>query len=241
MNRSQRLWVAAAFAAVGLALAARGLWPRRDQTSHSMPVPALVHEAVHYDKLEPATDETRPARLQALAEGVRAQSAALTGEDRAGQLSTAFQERLGAVLAGDYDAAMRVRARAGLAPAPTQDQWREVAQYMKSAAFATRISDVRVLFRDGVRLVPDETLDGFGRSESRVWPVGENPPTSSAESRAEIVEVRLAMLTPTPPSGKLEPALVGFQFAWDKERKVWAPWMMAVYADPNATFLALPF
>ena len=120
--------------------------------------------------------------------------------------------------------------------------WTTQAELTRDARFGTEGLEVRVLYQAGVRVAPEAADEGFSTVMSRPKP-GRMPIAMEPDDGAlDIVEVRLPMekgqVAVAGRKGK-RPVLVGYQFAWSKERGQWIPWLICQYTNPNEIHYAI--
>jgi len=257
-SRQIKLILAILVAGIGLFMVARLIVPsgasKPTHASAAVKPPSPELEAVltgGYDT-RPTTetveaDITRAVQRASVVIG-SVRSASVPAARRA-DLSSAFGERLEAILNPDYMRDLRARSARGQGIEVVEPD-EEVLERARTSGefFALLPMDVQ-----SVEVVPIFERGryvglgsaGFGTGTTRIggkaaFPMADLDPV---EDRLDIVEVRVPMEMPVPPpkAKKTERQIVGFQFVWNAERKQWAPWVIKTYGSGESGSYGLPF
>ena len=260
LRKHIKLSLAVLVACVGVFMVARLLLPRGSSKPARAPVvkpasPELAAVLTGGYDTHPTTETVEAdianAVRRASVEIGSVRSVAVPA-DRRVDLSTAFGERLAAVINPDYMRDLRARSSRGQAieVAEPDEETLDLVQIrgesFKLLPMDTTGIEVRPIFEQGQYVATQATSLGFGTGETRLggrhaFPMAGLDPV---EDKLDIVEVRLPMEIPVPvgrDDEKRQRAIVGFQFVWSKERKQWIPWVIKTYGDPNYGSFGFPF
>lgn len=257
MSPERFRWIAAAVVAgVGLTLAGRSLWKARSiERARPMPVAASPEaarrlEGISFDSFP--TEATTAgickeasSRVLARASG-DARSGVFSGP-RAQDLADALGERLLATLAPDWsrDVQAMIRRGASLSPEPPSSEQLKLLESGRARGRLAPLSldqlEVRVLYREGVRVAPPTAQEGFRIATLTTrGPARMDIPDDPERARLDVVEVRVPMRL-ADVQGVARDVLVGYQFGWNDRRRQWIPLANAVYCDPAVVVPAPPF
>lgn len=246
MLQQSKLMVAVGLAVAGTLTAGWSLW-QATRLPRRATVPRVLTEQVRVS-LDPRTLDTTPteATVDAVVEQAAASAASMCSAagvaNSPDDLVAAFRVQLAAVLNGNYrDHRTALAARGLNLPNDREaaDGWQRLAAGTRFARVGLGAIRVSVVLRDGVRVAPDETVSGFGRTQYRAVPPDAPLPASETAGRLTVVEVQLPVELPARMSGAPTVALCGFRFAWHQERKQWIPWSVVLLKHPDAE-IAMP-
>lgn len=248
LSQRQRLVLASLLACTALAVAGRAYMRATSGTSsrvieREIPPQALARLDVSLLDTKP-TAETVSTDVQRAAEHVKRTVSTLPPEHRIpdsrhADLVDAFSAWLRMTLDGDADADRSWKLARGMAPPSvevTDDvraMWRASTEKTRLAPFGMESMEVRVIYRDGKRVAPEQLQEGFDTLRSQKVDADMKPlfpiPTDPERSRADIVEIRLPMSVKSVEKDEHGTVLMGYQFSWNNERKQWIPYCTVLY------------
>lgn len=258
MSQRTRLIIAIAVLAGGLLVLTRQYLKSRPPAMPSVEaqeVTETVKTALDTSQFDvsPTTD-TMPDILAQIRSAIIVQSQKIPPVQSLGSaglhdLADAFVERIELITLPDYERDFAAAAARG---DPTS---REVAKEQFELRMSHYNSDALpdmapsklevshiVLTADGEQEVSHQTrmARGFGvttghRTKNRL-PVPEDPVREGMLA----VEIIMPMMRKDAMTGELNPAIIGYQFAWNGRMKRWIPYQSVVFKDPNNVFSPPP-
>jgi len=163
-------------------------------------------------------------------------------------LADAFEARLAAIVAPDFDAALEDLVERGWPRLSAERReslrafWKQSSGAYKLAPFAPDQVEVRPLDPDSLDRDPaPEALGGYQRSSSAMVPPGPDgqPMNELGEVDQGLIETRLPARLSNG-AGEPEDVLLAFCFTWDRDLETWRWIATRVYHDPGGAFPAIP-
>lgn len=244
--------LAGAFAMVGVVLAWRAL-DRADRREQIAPaprhVPAETALRVSPEVLDTTpTPETAAQIVQELTRRARPQMDGFSGTlgpggNNIGDLAQAFSDLFGASLTGDYErSAATLVARGYSAAHRDRDDWEKAALSATMGRLGTQGVEVRLLYRHGRPVTPIAPPES-GWSYLTMTPSAKLMPVPADPERGmlDVVEVRFPIERKTADTCTLETVLLGYRFAWSRERKQWVPYQTCIYSSSDHAHFTVSF
>jgi len=254
ITERHKLIIAGVIAAAGAFVAIRAFHrsgPHEVRTAEQE-ITAAVQEAVVSVEFDTKpTKETMPAILEQAHASALAQSKEIALEadlptEAARDLADAFRERLAMTLDGDFDrnrALLRRRGdqRTDEEAEKGRESWDRQAERLRYRPISLENVEARLIYVEGDPVGRNELRRGFSTLTCEYKDERFGVPLNGEDGELTVAEVRLPMENTGPRSREGLKTLVGYQFAWSDELRMWIPWKIVLYNNPNEIHFGIFF